>query len=302
VRRRCDVAGVRTVVITATSSAERAVLVTGASSGIGYASAEALARAGAVVYAGVRTEADATRLREIGGRVRSLMLDVTKADEIADAVERIRGDGVPLVAVVSNAGIALGGPLEFMPLDRLRYQLEVNLIGAFAVAQAMLPLLRETKGRIVFIGSISGRITPPFIGPYAASKAALAALSDVLRFELDASGSGIDVSLFEFGNIRTPIWEKGRSTTERLERDAPVEQQRYYGFLAAVMRKSLTEQAQHGSDVAIAANAIAKAALGRARPRERYVMAGGAKAAAIMAAVISTRARGRLLRRVMGLP
>jgi NAD(P)-dependent dehydrogenase (short-subunit alcohol dehydrogenase family) len=202
---------------------------------------------------------------------------------------------------VCNAGVAFGGPLEFMPLERLRHQLEVNLVGALATAQATLPLLRETKGRLIFIGSISGRITPPFIGPYAASKAALAALSDVLRFELDSSGSGISVSLFEFGSIRTPIWEKGRSTADRLERDAPAEQLRYYGFLIDRMKRSLAQEAAHGTDVRVAARAIVKAALGD-RPRERYVMAGGAKMAATMAALLSTRLRGKLLRRVMGLP
>lgn len=230
------------------------------------------------------------------------MLDVTKSDQIANAARQIRDGEATLAAVVCNAGIAFGGPLEFVPLDRLRHQLEVNLVGAFAVAQAMLPMLRRSRGRLIFIGSISGRITPPFIGPYAVSKAALAALSDVLRFELDASGSGVSVSLFEFGSIRTPIWEKGRSSAERLGNDAPPEQQQYYGFLAAAMRKTLAHESQHGADVTVAARAIARAALGRTRPRERYVMLGGAKAGAAMTAVLSTRARGRLLRKVMGFP
>ncbi len=277
------------------------MLVTGASTGIGYATAVALRNSGAVVYAGVRSDADAGRLRQLGEGVRPLMLDVTDTRQIEAAAGRIRADPVPLAAAVCNAGIALGGPLEFIPLDRLRYQLEVNLIGALATAQAVLPMLRETKGRLILIGSISGRITPPFIGPYAASKAALAALTDALRMELDSSGSGVSVSLFEFGSLRTPIWEKGERTAERMERDAPAEQRRYYGFLVPTLRKNLAHEAKHGTDVAVAARAIVNAALGK-RPRERYVMAGGAKAGAMMAAVLPTRARGKLLRRVMGLP
>jgi len=279
----------------------RAALVTGASTGIGYATALELLRAGIVVYAGVRKESDAARLQELGSNVRPLMLDVTSDAQIAAAAQRVRGDGVALVAVVCNAGIALGGPLEFMPLDRLRAQLDVNLIGALAVAQATLPMLRESRGRLLFIGSISGRITPPFIGPYAASKAALAALTDALRFELDSSHSGVTVSLFEFGSIKTPIWEKGTSTIDRIEEQGPPEQRKYYGFLTNAMRKNLASESKNGADVADVARILARAALGP-RPRERYVAAGGAKAGALMAAILPVRMRGRLLRRVMGFP
>ncbi len=280
----------------------RAALVTGASTGIGYATVVELLRRGVAVYAGVRTPSDAQRLQELSGDVRPLIVDVTHVEEIAAAADRMRSDGLPLVAVLANAGIALGGPLEFVPLDRLRYQLEVNLVGALAVAQASLPMLRETKGRLLFVGSISGRITPPFIGPYAASKAALAAITDALRFELDSSHSGVTVSLFEFGSIKTPIWNKGESTLERMESQASPEQRKYYGFLPQVMRKSLAGEAQHGSPVESVARTLADVAVGHSRPRERYVLAGGAKPAALMAAVLSVRARGRLLRRVMGLP
>ncbi len=280
----------------------RAALVTGASTGIGYATVVELLRAGAVVYAGVRKESDAAHVGELGSSVRPLILDVTKGNEIAAAAERIRSDAVELAAVVANAGIALGGPLEFVPLDRFRHVLEINLVGALAVAQATLPLLRESRGRLLFVGSISGRITPPFVGPYAASKAALAAMTDALRFELDASRSGVSVSLFEFGSVKTPIWEKGTNSVDRLESLASPEQTRLYGFLPAVMRKSLASEAKSGTDVAVVARLLARVALGTRPPRERYVTAGGAPAGAFAAAVLPVRTRGRLLRRVMGLP
>ncbi|HUY41597.1 MAG TPA: SDR family NAD(P)-dependent oxidoreductase [Candidatus Dormibacteraeota bacterium] len=299
--RPCGDADGRRVAVTTSKPDPGAALVTGASSGIGYAVVDELLRAGTIVYAGVRTDADAARLAEIEDSVRPLILDVTVPEQIAAAAQRIARDGVPLRAVVCNAGIALGGPLEFLPLERLRYQLEVNLVGALAVAQAALPMLRQTHGRLLFVGSISGRLTPPFVGPYAASKAALAALTDALRIELDASGSGISVSLFEFGSVKTPIWEKGGSSLERLEAQASPEQRRYYGFVPGAMRANLAHESKHGVDVRVVARAIARAALGP-RPRERYVLGGGAKAGALVAAFLPVRARGTLMRRVMRLP
>ncbi len=284
-----------------TTNNGRAALVTGASSGIGYATVVALARAGFTVYAGVRKESDAQRVQTIASGVRPLMLDVTKPEELAAAAQRIRDDHAALHVVVANAGIALGGPLEFFPLERLRHQLEINLVGALATAQATLPLLRETRGRLLFIGSISGRITPPFIGPYAASKAGLAALTDALRFELDSSGSGVSVSLFEFGSIKTPIWEKGKGSLERVEELSSPEQKRYYGYVPEAMRKTLAHEERTGADVDEMARFIARVAT-TARPRERYVLAGGAKAGALVAALLPVRTRGKLLRKAMGLP
>lgn len=279
----------------------RAVLVTGASTGIGHATVVELLRHDAVVYAGVRKDADAARLSALDTRVRPVMLDVTDAEDIASAAARIRSDGLPLAAVVCNAGIAFGGPLEFTPVDRLRRQFEVNFFGAFAVAQAMLPMLRESRGRLLFVGSISGRITPPFIGPYASSKAALAALSDALRFELDASRSGVSVSLFEFGDFQTPIWSKGRDSVDRLTGEASAEQARYYGFVVDVMRTVLGRSLEGAAPVDAAARILARAALGR-RPRARYVAGSGARLGALAAALLPVEARGRLMRRVMGLP
>ena len=184
----------------------RCVLVTGASSGIGEATALRLARAGWRVLAGVRASADAERLRAAAGeRLEPVTIDVTEPATIAAAAEGL-GDE-PLHGLVNNAGTALAMPLEFLPLDQFRRQLEVNLVGQVAVTQAVLPNLRSARGRIVNVGSIAGRSSLPFLGAYAASKHGLEAVTDALRVELRPFG--ITVTIVEPGTIATPIWRKG---------------------------------------------------------------------------------------------
>src|SRR5919205_2011600 len=165
----------------------KTVLVTGASTGIGEACARRLARNGWKVYAGVRRAGDAPDGTE------ELLLDVTDAGQIAAAAEQVP----ELHGLVNNAGIALAAPLEFIPVDELRRQLEVNVIGQVAVTQAFLPKLRATRGNVVFVGSIAGRSALPFLGAYAASKHALEAIADTLRVELKPFG--VEVSIVEPG-------------------------------------------------------------------------------------------------------
>ena len=181
----------------------RTALVTGASSGIGAACAARLARAGWRVLAGVRRPGDAPEGTE------EVLLDVTDAAQIQ---ARPRVD--ELHALVNNAGIAIAMPLEFVPLDELRHQLEVNVVGQVAVTQAFLPALRRARGRIVFVGSIAGKSALPFLGPYAASKHALEAVADSLRLELRPWG--IRVSIVEPGSIKTPIWARGAAKADEL--------------------------------------------------------------------------------------
>jgi NAD(P)-dependent dehydrogenase (short-subunit alcohol dehydrogenase family) len=183
----------------------RSVVVTGASSGIGLASARRLARAGWRVYGGVRSDADG--LREHG--IEPLALDVTDAAEIHEAAAAV---GPELDALVDNAGIAIAAPLELVPLDELRRQLEVNVVGQVAVLQAFLPALRRSRGRVVLMGSIGGRSALPFLGPYAASKHALEALADVLRVELRPWD--ISVSIVEPASVKTAIWTKGATQAD----------------------------------------------------------------------------------------
>src|ERR671930_442264 len=207
-----------------------AVLITGASTGIGEASARHLLELGFDVVAGVRKDEDAERLRGAGAR--PLKLDVTDQASI-DAARTRLGDA-PLAGLVNNAGIAVSFPLEFVPIEELRHQLEVNVIGQVAVTQAFLPALRKGRGRIVNISSIGGRIALPLAGPYAASKFALEAVSDSLRREL--RGQGVEVVVVEPGGIKTPIWAKGNAEADDMLDGAPADGLRRYGDLISAVR------------------------------------------------------------------
>src|SRR5215213_3561252 len=167
------------------------VLVTGASTGIGEATVLHLTTLGFDAVGAVRKDEDAERLEARG--VRTVRIDVTDADQIAAARDSL-GD-TPLAGLVNNAGIAVAAPLEFLPMDRLRQQLEINLIGQAAVTQAFLPALRRARGRVVMVSSIGGRVALPLVGAYNASKFGLEGLSDSLRRELRQHG--VDVILIE---------------------------------------------------------------------------------------------------------
>ena len=176
----------------------RAVLVTGAGSGIGLATARLLTAKGYRVYGGVRREEDAARLAQEG--VVPLLLDVTREEDLLRARERLVGEG--LWGLVVNAGIAVAGPLELVPLSAFREALEVNVLGAFATVKAFLPLLRASRGRVVLMGSVSGLVALPLMGPYAASKAAVLSISQSLQAELEGSGLRVHAVLPGFVQTR----------------------------------------------------------------------------------------------------
>lgn len=278
------------------ASERRAILVTGASSGIGRASAVALAELGFVTFAGVRKESDASALAPLHANLRPVILDVTSAAGIAAAFAAIRSAGTPLYGLLNNAGIAVGGPLEYLPVDELRRQFEVNVFGTIAVTQAAIPDLRTTGGRIVTIGSISGRFGAPFIGPYSASKAALAMLTDALRMEL--APLGVRVVLFEFAAVKTPIWEKGRALKDELEKSLPPQAQRDYDPFIQAIVKQIEHEERGGLDPAIIASAVCGAFTTHA-PRARYVIGRQAKLQAAVA-LLPHKTRDGIVRKVMG--
>ena len=194
------------------------VLITGASSGIGKSCALLLDKIGYQVFAGVRTDRAAENLKkESSSRLSTLMLDITRQEHIDEAYkiieDRVGGKG-NFCALVNNAGYTEAGPLEFLPLERFRYQLEVNIIGHYAVTQKFMPLIRESKGRIINTGSPAGLFSSPFIGAYNISKHAMTAFNDTLRRELKPWG--IHVVLIIPGFIDTPIWDKSYSEMDKL--------------------------------------------------------------------------------------
>jgi NAD(P)-dependent dehydrogenase (short-subunit alcohol dehydrogenase family) len=276
-----------------------AVLVTGSSTGIGRASALGLERAGFQVFAGVRRPDDGEALREAGsGALEPLILDVTDAAQIEAAAARVHeATGGSLAGLVNNAGIALGGPLEVLPVDEFRRQLEVNLVGQVAVTQAVLPQLRRARGRIVLISSIGGRLAVPYLWPYNASKWGLEAIGDALRVELRPFG--IKVALVEPGAIATPIWGKGNETADRLRGLMSAEQEQAHG--EALDRFTAARPADIAGLPPERVAEVIEHALTARRPRTRYLVGRDAKLRACLHDLLPDRAWDALLARTMGL-
>ncbi len=278
-----------------------AFLVTGASTGIGRASALHLAGRGHTVYAGVRKQADADSLAgEAVGNLRPVLLDVTDPAAIKSAARSLTSDlgDRGLAGLVNNAGIALGGPLEYLPVESWRQQLEVNVIGQVAVTKSFMPLIRKATGRIVFIGSVGGRLGTPMMGPYNASKFALVGIAEALREELRPWN--IKVVLIEPGAIKTNIWDKGREQADDLEQRLGPEAMQRYGALYAAVRKLIDRQDRTGISPARVAKIIERA-LFTANPRARYLVGPDAKAIGAVSRVLPDRAKDAVFRRASGL-
>jgi len=249
---------------------EGAVLITGASSGIGYATATLLARHGTIVFAGIRRQIDGEMLlREGAGNIKPMLLDVTDPTSLLRArakIESIRE--YRLDALVNNAGIALAGPLELLPIEELRKQFEVNFFGAIAAIQTFLPLLRESCGRIVNVSSISGKLATPFAGAFSASKFALEAASDALRLELRPFG--VSVSVVEPGSVRTPIWRRSTEASLKILDEASVGRPDYDAAIRQMMRVA-QQQELRGIAPERVAQTIERALTAK-HPRARYVV------------------------------
>jgi NAD(P)-dependent dehydrogenase (short-subunit alcohol dehydrogenase family) len=269
------------------------VLITGASTGIGQATTHHLKELGFDAVGAVRKDEDAERLGAAG--LRTVRLDVTNSDSIAAARAEL-GDG-PLFGLVNNAGIAVAAPIEFLPLDQLRHQLEINLVGQVAVTQRFLPALRAGRGRIVNVSSIGGRVALPLVGAYNMSKFGLEGMSDSLRRELRPQG--VDVIVIEPGGVKTPIWQKGNQLADDLQADMPPEAQRLYGRMIEGLRKQTVKiQNERGIEAREVAEAIGTALTAK-RPRARYLIGRDAKLRAPAAAVLPDRVMDRLVARVI---
>jgi NAD(P)-dependent dehydrogenase (short-subunit alcohol dehydrogenase family) len=282
--------------------APRSFLVTGASSGIGRATALRLDRAHHRVFAGVRRDSDADTLRaEASERLTPVLLDVTDAASLDAAVKTVEGvvGDAGLDGTVNNAGIAIGAIQEFLDLDELRQQLEVNVVGVAAVTRAFLPLIRKAKGRIVNVGSLSGYVSAPFTGPYNASKHALEGLTDSLRRELRLWD--LSVSLIEPGTIKTPIWDKAQSQTGELRAKLSEEQRALYGPVLDVMDRFVARSSAGNVPPDAVARAIEHALTAR-RPRTRYRVGLDARAAWWTLRLLPDRWVDAFLARFAGLP
>jgi len=268
------------------------VLVTGASTGIGRLTVERLARNGWRVFASVRKDTDADALAAQHEAITPLLFDVTDAEGIAAAARRVHqtvGDG-GLHGLVNNAGIAVGGPLEFLPLEQLRYQLEVNVTAQVAVTQAFMPALRRARGRIVFVGSVAGRSPLPFIGAYAASKSALHALAASLRVEVRPWG--IAVSVIEPAAYASSIWDTALDRADRVLLPDAAGLETYYGATLQAVRRMVRRAGRAKPPHAVAL-VIEKALLAK-HPRARYPVGLGARSRAVFE-LLPTRLRDALI-------
>jgi NAD(P)-dependent dehydrogenase (short-subunit alcohol dehydrogenase family) len=278
-------------------------LVTGASTGIGQATTLRLAKAGWTILAGVRSDDAGERLagEAPAGRVQPLILDVTDFQQIKQAAGRVAelaGDASTpgrLDALVNNAGVGYGGPLELIHPDDLRTQFEVNVLGQVAVTQALLPALRAAHGRVVFLSSVGGRVAMAYTAPYGASKHAIEAIGDALRVEL--STSHVQVALIEPGSVATPIWDKARQTSDELT--VPPELQQQYGHVPAAMDKVLQDTAKRGVPPDQVAQTIERALAAR-RMKARYVVGNDARAMIAAKRLLPDHVFDRIAKRVLG--
>jgi NAD(P)-dependent dehydrogenase (short-subunit alcohol dehydrogenase family) len=280
----------------------RAVVVTGASSGIGRAAAMKLARSGFRVFAGVRKEEDAEALEETApaGRLKPLFIDVTDEHLVASAAsaveEAVGGEGI--TGLVNNAGIGEAWPLEYVPLEEFRSQFEVNVFGHLAVTQAFLPLIRAATGRIVNVGSVGGRITMPFGGTLSAPRRALVAVNDALRMELYPWG--IHVALIEGGTISTRAVDKLEAAAEATIEGLPAAgRARYAGSYRTAVAHAVA-RTRAGSPPELVADAIFRA-LTEPTPKTRYPVGADARVLLALSEVLPDRLLDRLRFRIFGL-
>ena len=272
------------------------IVVTGASTGMGAATAKELARRGFHVLAGVRRDADADTLRAEGIEgLEPHILDITVDSDVTAIADRVARDPLrrPLRALIKNAGIAINAPVETLPLTEWRRQFEVNLFGHIAMTQALLPSLLSSSGTVVNISSIGGKFALPTYGAYAGSKFALEAVSDALRREV--SDAGIKVVVVEPGAVKTEMAARGIATAQGLKADMTATQLARYGDLAAAVAAQARSFTDTGVSAEHAAKVIAKAATA-SHPRTRYTIGRDAAILVRVTRVVSDRVLDRIIR------
>lgn len=270
------------------------ILISGASTGIGRASALHMARLGHTVWAGVRSQKDfdsLTKLKVDG--IKPVFLDVTDEDSVNKCVSQIKKEGGSLNGLVNNAGVAIGGPVEGLALAEWQRQFDINFFGVIRLTKACLPMLRESKGRIVNMSSLSGRISFPFMGPYGASKFALEGLSDSLRREVQPFG--VKVALIEPGAIATPIWEKAKDEGLGAPSKYSKEVVEAYGPAMKRFTKKVQQMAAKAAPVSVVTKAVEHALLSRG-PSTRYPVGRGTKATTLLLNVIPDQLMDRVFR------
>lgn len=273
------------------------VLVTGAGRGIGRTIAEQLAAHGWDVIAGVRSETDGAALTAVDPqRISAIILDVSDDGQIAalDGTLSTRLD-----AVVNNAGVVMAGPMETLTSEQWRRQLDVNVVGQLAVTRAVLPRLRASQGRVLFISSVNGRLSTPLIGAYAASKFALEAAADALRMEL--SPWRIPVVLIEPAQTDTDMWRTAGTMVDEVEAALTPAERELYGRHIAGMRKSVPIS-QRMAVAPEKVSDVVRAALTAKRPRARYIVGAAPRLQVALMTNLPARVRDRVLRTVMRQP
>jgi NAD(P)-dependent dehydrogenase (short-subunit alcohol dehydrogenase family) len=259
-------AGVQALAAQTGDQAQKAVLVTGASSGIGRRITEVLAAKGYFVYAGARSAEDLKALDAIDN-VQSIRLDVTRQNEIDAAVETVRAGGRGLYGVVNNAGVAVLAPMIEAVEEDLLFQFNVNVLGPYRITKAFAPLILESKGRITTIGSINGIIAGPFSGPYAMSKHAMEAFTDALALEM--APFGVKVSIVEPGRFQS---EMSINVLQRMqEKGRTAEGSRYEAQLQAMIDSFGVDESTHKDPLDVAQ--AVEHALFDPNPKLRYLVA-----------------------------
>ncbi|MEA5581344.1 SDR family oxidoreductase [Nodularia harveyana UHCC-0300] len=277
------------------------VVITGASTGIGAACALLLDELGYFVFAGVRKDEDAQRLqKKASPKLKPIFLDVTDSESIQGAVETLTnvvGDS-GILGLVNNAGVAVPGPLELLPIAEFQQQMAINVTGQLAVTQGFLGLLRQGQGRIINMGSISGRTAAPFLGAYNTSKFALEALTDVMRMELRPWG--ISVVIIEPGAIATPIWEKSFTQVDSARQNLSQSAEELYGEAMTAVRNKVGTIASGGISPEIVAKTVVKALTAK-HPKTRYVVGKDAKISVLLKSLLPDQIYDRVMLYSMGL-